>query len=256
VLSGLLEKRPPRHLLLIHAAVLLWSPFVAVGLLPFTAVACWMDRPHALSWPNVLGAAALGVPVGTYFLAHFPQEYAGWLFASFSGVADWAKYLAFLATAVGLLLAALWALKRRYGVPSAAGWRLACLATGVLVAVTLVDMGKFNDWTMRASAPALFVLDVAVAAAIVAAWPRARAAHRVVLALFVLLAAERPLKLYTRTPFGLHAAAQRQTTIVSATEFADGLVNLPDSRHWDFAAQYLGSRDSLFAKGLMRRAGD
>jgi hypothetical protein len=253
VAGSMLEQRPARHVVLVNAAVLLWSPFVAVGLLPFTVAACLRDPRHGLSWPNLLGGAALGAPSALYFLAHDPQQFAGVLFSHFSGPADWAKYSLFLVLAVGILWAATWLVRRRYRLPDSAQWALFCLAALTLVATTFVYTGRFNDWVMRVSEPALFVFRIVVACTAVAFWRSdAPRRHRLAFGLLLLLSAEQSVQAYLLAPIGKFKHQDATTTIVTACRYAPSVARMPGAPGWDFASQYLGSTDSVFGRWLMK----
>jgi hypothetical protein len=257
VLHCVLERQPPRHVLLVNAAVFLWSPFVGVGLLPFTAAACLRQPRQMWSGPNVVGGLALAAPVGLYFQAHLPQQYSGLLFSTFSGVTDGLKYLLFLVLAVGIFWAALRLIHRRYGVPSQTQWQLFSLACAVLVTVTLVYVGRHNDWVMRASMPASFVFHLTLAASAVALWQRpAHRAAALAFALLLLISAERSLKLYVLAPLGRLSEQGITTTIATARREVRGLAYLPATPGYDYAGQYLGRRDSIFGEILMRSRQD
>jgi hypothetical protein len=253
VLRSLLEVQPARHAVLANAAVLLWSPLVGVGLVPFTVSACLRDRQGSVSWPNAIGGAALALPIGLYFLSHDPQEFAGVLFTTFSGVMDWMRYLLFLLLAVGILWGGAWLLQRRSELPSAVLWRLLCLASLTLVATTFVYLGKYNDWVTRVSLPALFVFDLTLASAAVELWRRgARLRHRLAFSLLLLASAERTVKTFALAPFGRLAGQGINTTIATARRYAEGLAALPRTAAFDLAGQYLGSLDSFFGRNLMK----
>ena len=250
-------ERQPRHILLVNAAVFLWSPFVGLGLLPFTAAACLRQPRQTWSWPNVVGGVALAAPVGLYFQAHLPQQYAGLLFSTFSGVTDWLRYLFFLVLAVGIFWAGLRLIHRRYGVLSQTQWQLFWLACAVLVTVTFVFVGRYNDWVMRVSMPASFVFHVTLAASAVALWQRpAQRVPALAFALLLLLSAERSLKLYVLTPLERLPGQGIATTIATARQEVRGLAYLGATPEFDFAAQYLGRRNSIFGTILMRSRPD
>ena len=255
VLRALEEGRSARHLGLVLAATLLWSPFVTVGLVPF-ALAALPRRPRrGLGWPSIVGGAVLGLPVCLYFLAHTPQQYLGLLPTLFAGPLDWLRYLGFLVASVGLLALAVAWLRRRHGIPAADEWRLFVLACAVVVAATLVYMGRHNDWAMRVAMPALVVFRLVVARSLVALWQAgARLRTRLAFAAVVLLSAERPMKVLVLAPFGKLGGQLPEASIATAERVATGLDALPSTADWDFAGQYLGTPDSLFARFLMRPA--
>ena len=254
VLSVLLERRSPRGIVLIHAAVALWSPFVAVGLLPFTVAACLREPRAAVSWPEVAGAAAVAAPVGLYLLAHSPQQFLGVLPATFTDASDWLRYGLFLTLAVGVFWVVACYVRRRFAVPPADRWRLLSMALLTLAALTLVYMGRHNDWIMRASLPSLFVAHLLLAGMAVELW-RGAAPLRYRLAFVVVLAlsAERSVKTYLLAPLGgLSGQSGLQTTIAGARRWEESLATLPSSPGFEYASQYLGSRRSFFGKYLMR----
>lgn len=253
VLSVLLERRSPRSIVLIQAAVVLWSPFVAVGLLPFTLAACLREPRSSLTWPGLAGGAVVAAPLVLYFLAHAPQQFFGMLVATFTGVGDWLRYALFLVLAVGILWAAAWRVQRRFAVMSTTRWRLLCLAGLTLCATTLVYLGKHNDWAMRASMPSLFVLHLLLAAAAADLWRSAAPLrHRLAFVLLLLLSAERSLKTYALAPLGKLGAGDLRTTIATATLRAASLAALPSTVSFEYANQYQGSRQSFFGRHLMR----
>lgn len=252
VLSVVWERRSARYVALVNAAVVLWSPFVAAGLLPFTVAVAWR-RGRELSWPDALGVPALAAPVTIYLRAHEPQRYSGLLFWALPEVAAWAKYVLFLALAVGAVWAAVWLVQRRYSLLDSARWRAFCLAGATLVATTFVYLGKYNDWAMRVSMPSLFVLHITTAAAGVTLWrSRAPLRHRLAFAAFLLLTTERTIKAYVLVPLGLAGAQGITTTIATAGRAGDRLVHLRDKDDHGVASQYLGSTDSVFGRYLMK----
>ncbi|OFV79913.1 MAG: hypothetical protein A2Y78_11650 [Acidobacteria bacterium RBG_13_68_16] len=253
VLRSLLEASPARHVVLANAAVVLWSPFVGVGLVPFTAWACVRDGRGSASWSNVVGSAALAFPACVYFLGHDPQQFSGVLIATFSGGLDWSRYVLFLILAIGVLWASVWSLRRRLGVPSMALWRLLCLAGLTLTATTFVYLGKYNDWVTRVSLPALFVFALVLSVTAVELWSRgARPAYRVAFAVLLVASAERSLKVYALAPIGKLEGQGIGTTIVTARRYADDLAKLPGTPEFNVASQYLGNPDGFFGRYLMK----
>jgi hypothetical protein len=255
VLGVLWERRRPACAGLVNAAVVLWSPFVAVGLLPFTAAAVWRRGRPDVSPADLAGGAAMAVPVGLYFLAHEPQRYLGVLPAVLPNALAWAKYLLFLALAIGAVWGAVWLAQRRHALLDPARWLAFNLAGAALVASTFVTMGKYNDWAMRVSMPGLYVLHLTAAAVAVGLWrKRAPLGHLLALSALVLLTAVRPLKTYAFAPAGRLSGPGRQTTIATARAAARDLAHLRDGGDPTVAAQYLGSTASLFGRHLMREA--
>jgi hypothetical protein len=143
---------------LLGVAVAFWSPFAALGLLPFMLVILLPQwRKALLDRSNILCAAVLGIPLTAYLLSGAGGIPHGvrWRWDS-----DWIALLAlFLALEVGLYLVALhiccWkALRYPY------------VVIGVLLLLPLYHVGVYNDFTMRASIPALALIAVAAAQAV------------------------------------------------------------------------------------------
>lgn len=255
VMRSLLEGQPARYVLVANAAAALWSPFVALGLLPFTAAACVRDWRSNLAWRRTAPAAALALTVALYFQAHGPQQFAGLLFSTFSAPADWLRYTLFLALTVGIFWLAVGFVRRRLGLVTEPEWHALSLASLTLVATTLIYLGKYDDWAMRVSMPALFVVHLVVAVAATRLWwSGAPFRARLAFALLILASAERSLKTYVLAPFGRVGDQAIQTTIATATRYEDSVADLPRTPEFDTAAQYLGSRDTIFGRYLMRPA--
>jgi len=254
VLRTLEEGEPPRYLGLVVAGTLLWSPFVAIGVVPFVVMALLRNPGGVVSWPAVAGGLALGVPVGLYFLAHSTYQYLGFLPARFSGPLDWFRYLFFLVTAIGILAFAVALVRRALGVPAQAEWALFVTAAVWLVGTTLVVLGYYNDWVMRVSMPALMVFRLVVARVIVELWRRFRKpALRLALATLLLLSAERPLKVLVLAPFGKVGGRPLSTKIATATRAAPTLGELPGTVAFHLGSQYVGSPDSWFGRHMMKQ---
>ena len=252
VLDALERRRGARHLLTAHALTLLWSPFVAVGLIPFTALALGRERPHRFVAAALL-AALVALPIGLYFLAHLPVEHAGWLFSAFAGWQDWLKYLGFLVLSIGVWWRFLALARRAGGFPGDEQWALVNLSGLTLVAITFLYVGLNNDWVMRVGLPALVVLHLTVARAAVTVWRSTPTRiGRVALALLLLAGAERSAKLWILAPLRLLPGQVIDTPIAEARTIAPNIASLVEEAF--LAAQYLGGADSFFARHLMRRA--
>jgi hypothetical protein len=240
------------HLLTVHALTLLWSPFVAVGLVPFTTLALGRERLPRLA-AAALAGALVATPVGLYFLAHVPLEHAGWLFSAFAGWRDWLKYLGFLVLSIGVWWGFLALARRRSGTATDDGWRVANLSCVTLVAVTFLHLGLNNDWVMRVALPALVVLHLAVARTAVTVWGSTPTrSGRLALALLLLAGAERSLKITVLAPLRRLPGQHVTAPVAEARAIAPNIAGLVDEDY--LAAQYLGRIDSFFARHLMRWA--
>jgi hypothetical protein len=146
---------PPKAIGLLGAAVLFWSPLVAMGLLPFalvSAVRSWHEIFADVG--NILCGVALIVPLAGYLLAGSAGIPHGFTFSA-PGFSI-PLYVAFLSLEVGFYLVAL-----RFH-----GWhhlRYPMLVMTVLVLLPLYRIGIYNDFTMRACIPAVVLLAIAVA---------------------------------------------------------------------------------------------
>src|SRR5262245_6792079 len=102
------ERQTSPHIIgLLGAAVLFWSPFVALGLLPFgLAIAIRSGREAFLDWGNLLCGLVLGVPLSAYLLAGAGTIPHGTNISNDSK--SIAIYGLFLLLEVGVYLIALW----------------------------------------------------------------------------------------------------------------------------------------------------
>ncbi len=147
---------------IVTGAALFWSPFVAVGLLPFIAV--WVFgkgiRPF-LRWQNLFVALPLAVLLAAYLSSGAEEIPSSWLWDIYS----WrtiGRLLPVLYLTEFLLLAVLLALLRPH--LSREPFFLASLAT--LLLLPLYYLGLHNDLVLRGLIPALILLCVFCAHAI------------------------------------------------------------------------------------------
>ncbi|MDO7933390.1 hypothetical protein Q6A26_14745 [Xanthomonas euvesicatoria pv. eucalypti] len=144
------------------AAVALWSPFCAVGLLPLYAWAMVSVGPRvALTFSNCLLGPVLMVSAASYLLGGsggipFGFSWSHPLFTS-------AKWVVFV-----LLEFALVTFSLLFAQTNARSWVI--VSTSFLLLLTLLSFGNNNDLLMRGSIPALGIL--AMACASVAVDPR------------------------------------------------------------------------------------
>jgi hypothetical protein len=152
------EAPAPQLLGLLGAAVAFWSPLVAFGLLPF-AIELTARSPRAILTDrgNLLCVLAVYVPLSNYLLAGSGAIEHGfnWTRDGFSIQ----RYTTFFMLEVGLYLMAL----RLFG------WqhlRYPVIVIGVLLFLPLYRVGLYNDFTMRASIPALTLIAIAAASGV------------------------------------------------------------------------------------------
>lgn len=253
VLRLLWEERTGREVALVWAAVLLWSPFAAAGLLPFAAAAALRAPWRLPQWQDVAAGLFLALPIGAYLLSHFPVQYVGVFVGGFASVWDWLRYASFLIKSVGLLWCGAALVRRRCRIPDREKWLLFCLAGLTLVATTLIYVGRYNDWAMRASMPSLVVFRIILAITAAELWTHpAKRVYRLAFTALLLLSAQRSLKHYILVPAGKLDGQVTTTTIATADQYASSLAALPSIDDFDFAGQHLGDRRSVFGRYLMK----
>jgi len=157
VLPGKEQGAPWPAFGLLGAAVLLYSPFAAIGLAPFAlAEAARSGRQTFVDWGNIACAVVLGIPLLGYLAAgagSVPHGFS-WDQTGFSQ----AIYATFVTVEAGLYLVAL----------RICGWehlRHPAIVIAVLLLLPLYRVGLFNDFTMRACIPALMLIAIAAASA-------------------------------------------------------------------------------------------
>ena len=164
LLSDREQPVPPQALSLLGAAVLLWSPFAALGLVPFAFAAAVRSGREAFSdWGNILCGLVLGVPLLAYLLAgtsSLPHG-ANWNHDDFFI----GRYASFMMLEVGFYLMALWWCDWRY-------LRHPIIVVTVLLLLPLYRIGIYNDFTMRTCIPAMTLLAIATATSLTEAKDR------------------------------------------------------------------------------------
>jgi hypothetical protein len=248
---------------IILVPTLLWSPFVTVGLAACITVDALLkpgSLPGLLRQLNrtdgwLVGAMALpmGLLVG-YLAAHEPVAQVGFQPTHWQQLSDAVLFVVYVSLQYGLPLWLLTAVAR--GCPALDYWqRLARQSMWVLLAQTLVHLGQLNDFQVRATIPAQFVLMLAVANGLILTGPdvlRDRPLRRsqwvqVVFLVWGILAMLAPLRLAGYTLWAWHLNPRRTHIADSRTDISrldyDDHDGLPPV---DYAAQYLGRLDSWY----------
>lgn len=176
---------------MLAAAVPLWSPFAALGLLPFFIAGLNWRRDHTTllslrsSWPFIV----LALLVTAYLTMDTQDIVKGWVVTEFRDRSEfWLRYTTFCMLEFGiaaLLLISLGTFELRLAI-----------AMVVLSALPLYRIGIGNDLAMRASIPALTVLALATVQPMLAASSPAlpRALLGCVLAVGALGALQEPMR--------------------------------------------------------------
>ncbi|SLN75825.1 hypothetical protein [Ruegeria meonggei] len=156
---------PPRSFGLFVAFSLLWTPFAIIGVLPFVvlAIVLWIRENgvrDVFSTSNFVLAPIVGLTSALFLASNtfsFPVSF-GW-----SGRPDfWLFYLVFMGLEVAVFFVPLyWLMKDRGTSYVYTPWLWTSLA--VLIVLPFFRMGFANDFVMRGSIPALFVLIIFIA---------------------------------------------------------------------------------------------
>jgi hypothetical protein len=269
VLAGL-RQRPGRSPHVLSGALgLLWSPFAVVGLAALAALdwgTAWRQRG---GWRGLgrdgaeLCGGLVGAALVVYFLSRAwpvvlpPRYYPPADRISAAGLAflpaqfPWRAFAAEYAVFVGLeflVLAALLAATLRGHRDET---RLLGVATATLLVLPLFRYGYHNDLVMRASIPALFVLQVLAARA--TGGLAARPALAVAVAALLLLGA-----LYPANMLRLNALAVLQRGALVRIPRGSGVPDLFEQQlalrgYYFHVGQYIGSVDAPFFRVLARR---
>jgi hypothetical protein len=177
VAIGLLAREPRGGdleplLPLVVAAVALWSPLTALGLVPFVlrrmGQSMLRERSGRLLHPRVwVPALAVGLAVSAYLTLDPGRIPRGWTVHWSGGVgaaaADLARQVEFFLLEAGFLGFAMLAIRRSTQV---------MLALAILLILPVFSFGFWNDFAMRVSIPSLTVLAVAAGFALIEAAPR------------------------------------------------------------------------------------
>ena len=184
---------PATGLAIVFAGVLFWSPLVAMGALPFLAMAGVSDLARRRMTVAGFGAAALAaasvVPVAIYLTRGSGEVEQHWTVGE-TGFAM--MYVLFLAFEVGPFAALLARDPDSRGAKGSARAELILLAF-MLAAIPLYLIGGANDFAMRASIPALAILSLRAAGAFARAWRRDRMADQRWVLIALVLALATPL---------------------------------------------------------------
>jgi hypothetical protein len=226
-----------RMSLMLAAAISLWSPLSAVGLVPFFVA--------GLNWRRDIGALlavraglpflALGALVARYITLDAQTIASGWSIAVFPNAGMfWFYYGTFCLLEFGII-AALLAWLRAFDL-------VVAVAVLVLVALPFYRFGGGNDMVMRSSIPSLAVLALACVRPLAASdRPLARRLLAVVLAIGALGAAQEPARALLTPRWALTGNTLAQ---VSFEQHAFGLRELPPN--------YVGHLNQPGLQALMR----
>jgi hypothetical protein len=165
---------------MIIAAVALWSPFAALGVVPFVlwhmfAASASEHRRRLLDPRMWVPALVVGIAVAAYLMLDADRIAKGWTVGNHGGGAaaiaiDLARQVEFFLLEAGFIGFAVLALRR--SLPAGLAGPLV-LALVILALLPLYSIGAWNDLAMRASIPSLTVLAIGAALALTADTPAA-----------------------------------------------------------------------------------
>ncbi len=141
-----------------YSFTLLYSPWAAIGMLPIVAfyavsrmVSDTREVRQVFSFPNIVFPLCVLLLVGTFYMSNNkPLETKGWFWEYLSPSVFVVRYVAFIAVELGVYV---YLLRSKLG----KDWLLTASVITLLL-IPLYKMSGPNDFLMRASLPALFVM--------------------------------------------------------------------------------------------------
>ena len=259
--NDFMAKTDGLYLLGLCAVLLHWSPFVALGFLPFVAwyfykilFVSTLKAPFFRSisfYFNLSTLILFSLPVLIYYAGHLPlHDPNDWLIAFLSTPHQYLLLATFLALEVVIWGVLLGLLERKHQILGKnAG--LVALALGILLLLPFYRYGHFNDLSRRACLPATLVLCWAIFQFL--GKIKSNFTHNKTLALLwicVFLGAILPLK-HTLRWFTAHP----YTAVVdkSIADLTPNTIHYLSRHHWgefDVVAQYLGSNTATYSQVL------
>lgn len=230
-----LHEQNSKHLLLVGSLLLLWSPFVAVGLLPLIGLVMYNNPKKLFSFENMLAGGSLFLIIAAYYHAHFPQQFR-WIWQVYDHSVGLYKIPLFITVKFGMLMLLVYPLIKH----RAKYKQLFLLLVVVLTFCPFVYIGYQADFTMRASAPWWFVLVFLTVKAF-----QEKITKSYIRYTFVVLVA---LSLSRYVFYGKHMHKKIPNKSVVASKPLTQLYK----QKW-FNKQYFGSMDSFFIKYLAKR---
>ncbi len=159
ILDSFGEKENYRFLPFLHALLLLWSPFLSLGLLFFSIPALWLSKQEYLGKIYLfLPAIFMGAIMGLFYLSHIDMDEKGWIWEG-NGGTYWPIYLVFFSLLKFLppLAVLFYKFQRGRGQVNL----LWTLSAGLILPM-FYFMGHANDFYMRICLPAWLILSVLI----------------------------------------------------------------------------------------------
>jgi len=221
----------------IVAGTMVWTPFVSIGLVPFAVVSLVTNRLRGVLSPGNLAVLPLAGVVTLYYAARvYPEPLTVWTATDL--LARWPTWLLFVALEAALYLS-LCALTP--GLLRGRVRPVFIAVAGTLTFLPLMRMGLYNDLVMRGSIPALFVMWVLVARALVTPDDAGHVWIKYGLAVALLVGCFTSVGVVARSLVRFHLAVPPRR-----------VVEVPKLLPPEVARQYLGRPDAFFFTHLSR----
>ncbi len=227
--------RKPSHALLLVALATFWSPFTIIGLIPL-ALFAWIRSGNRgiFSFPNLFSLPLFAIS-GMYFLSRIYPSPHGFIWNIADIRTEWPRL--FLAHLLEWIVFFLFAKELRKSVDP---WLRGCFWTAglILLVYPFYSYGYANDWAMRTTIPAMFLLWAGVIRSLLAA--KTGTETRILALLFLIGASG-----------ALHESSRTWRLPDSNLISQDMHVHVPGLDE-PYRSQYLGKMDSFFFRHLAR----
>lgn len=221
-----------------------WSPFVAVGLLPFFLYK--IPNIHYQTWHG-MGLLLMALPAVVYYAGHVPlHDPHGWISQFISTPHQYLLLATFLMLESVVWGVLIWLLEKKYRLLKT-DFGLVMCAVGLLFVLSLYKYGHFNDLARRASLPATLVLCWGVFRLLqflfqFKNWTIPAKIVVFVVGLSVLLPIKHHLKWLSPRPY----MAIMNKSIVDFTPHTIHYLGQYHKGEFDVSAQYLGDKKSWY----------
>ncbi|MBF0315868.1 MAG: hypothetical protein HQK50_13885 [Oligoflexia bacterium] len=144
----------------IYSLSAFWSPFVMIGLAPFLLLSLFHHPLKQLfHWKSILLPLLLLLTIALFYQGNLMKHPQGFFWDFLSPTIFWPRYLLFCFLEFGVYALLIWPLFRQGGAFERSLYAITII---LLILLPLYKLGYYNDFTMRVSLPALFVLQLLV----------------------------------------------------------------------------------------------
>jgi hypothetical protein len=207
-----------------------WTLLATLGLFPLALFVVWKKGlRRMINWQDILGFFLLIIPLALFFHTSILAHFGGFIWQVYDFFKVWPKYYIFCLAEFGVLAYLIYPVIRRVETENERQFYL--LVVLLLLMFPLFIWGSHNDFGMRASIPALFILQIYVARFLGAQLTEIESWIRRLVILLLIFGAMTPLSEISRN--FKHADFQYPYASMSYIET-------------DVVVQYLGDADSFF----------